>query len=91
MFRVSNDKMAEASKISIAKLNNENYFIWKYRMELLLMKEKLWSVLSENKPALNEDRSNVSAVTDWQTRNDQARGWIGLLVEDCQLCHIRNT
>lgn len=68
------------------KLNGQNYFIWKYRMEMLLMKEKLWSVVNEDKP-----EANAEQIAAWQQRDDQARGWIGLLVEDSQLCHIRNS
>lgn len=83
--------MAESTtKAFITKLNNDNYFMWKYKMELLLMKEKLWSVLSEARPTLAANNSNAEAVTNWQTRDDQARAWIGLSVEDNQLCHIRN-
>lgn len=59
-------------------------------MELLLMKENLWSVLSEAKLVLDEDNTNAEAITNWQIRDDQARVWIGLSVEVNQLCHIRN-
>lgn len=82
--------MAESNRVFVTKLNNDNYFMWKYKMELLLMKEKLWSVLSEVKPEPTADNDNATAITDWQTRDDQARAWIGLSVEDHQLCHIRN-
>lgn len=81
--------MADTTKITIAKLNSENYFTWKYKMELLLIKENLWSILNERKPELDANSSNQRDVTDWQRRDDQARSIIGLLVEDSQLCHIR--
>lgn len=32
--------------VKIAKLNNENYEIWQYRVQLLLMKENLWDVVN---------------------------------------------
>lgn len=64
------------------------------------MKEKLWSVISEDKPAepapdANADAKNVAnaVIPYWKSREDHARGWIGLrlFVNDNQLCHIRNS
>lgn len=81
--------MADAGKMSMAKLNSENYFTWKYRMQMLLMKEKIWAVVNENAPEINEDRTNVAIVESWISRDEQARGWIGLSIDDSQLCHIR--
>lgn len=82
-------RMADTTKITIAKLNSENYFTWKYKLELLLIKENLYSILNETKPELDANSSNQREVADWQRRDDQARSIIGLLVEDNQLCHIR--
>ncbi|XP_018402095.1 PREDICTED: uncharacterized protein LOC108779224 [Cyphomyrmex costatus] len=82
--------MTDITKTAIAKLSVENYFTWKYKMELLLIKENLWSVLSETKPKCQDGtNSNIGIVTDWQRRDDQARSVIGLLVEDSQLHLIR--
>jgi len=82
--------MADNVKTTIVKLNNENYFTWKFRMELLLIKEEVWKVVSEPGPVLANDRSNQSAVDAWKKSDDQARATIGLLVEDNQLNHIRS-
>lgn len=81
--------MAENIKVTITKLNNENYFIWKYKMELLLIKEGLWDTLNLVKPTLKTDGSNAGEISTWQTMDDKARALIGLLVEDSQLCLIR--
>lgn len=54
--------MAESTRVFMTMLNNDNYFIWKYKMELLLMKEKLWSVLSENRPAPTAGNANEEAI-----------------------------
>ncbi|KMQ86061.1 retrovirus-related pol polyprotein from transposon tnt 1-94 [Lasius niger] len=74
--------MAETTRIAITKLNNNNYQIWKYKMELLLIKEDLWDVVSNAEPA--------EVSEDWQKRDNKARATIGLLVEDNQLLHVRN-
>jgi len=66
----------------IAKLNNENYESWKYKVELLLIKEGLWDLVSEAAPA--------QPNAEWLTKDAQARATIGLLVEDNQLTHIRS-
>lgn len=71
-----------AEKISFAKLNNKNYLIWKYKVELLLIREGVWHVISETKPGADK-------LAAWTKSNDQARAWIGLCVEDDQLRHIR--
>jgi hypothetical protein len=75
--------MADLFRANITKLNNDNYSVWKFKMELLLMKEDLWSQVSTKKPA------ETTAAPSWQKRDDRARATIGLLVEDSQLIHIR--
>lgn len=70
-------------KLSITKLNNENYFVWKYRMELLLIKEGAWSVVNEAKPEI------ATQSAEWEKRDNTARALIGLSVEDDQLIHVR--
>lgn len=49
--------MADIGKIKIAKLTNDNYFTWKYKMQLFLLREKSWNVVNEDKPVLPEDPS----------------------------------
>lgn len=82
--------MADNVKTTIAKLNNENYFTWKFRVELLLIKDEVWHVVEKPAPVLSADRSNQSTVDAWKKCDDKARAMIGLLVEDNQLNHIRN-
>ena len=50
-------------------------------MELLLTKEKLWNVVTDDVPDPVTD--------DWNTKDKQARATIGLLLEDSQLHIIR--
>lgn len=87
-------------KSVFAKLNSDNYFTWKYKMEMYLRKEKCYSAITENQPivpALAADGANRADVTTQQTalntfneKDEQARAIIGLCVEDDQLVHIRN-
>lgn len=69
---------------NIVKLNNSNYFNWKYRMELLLTKEDLWEILIEEIP------TGTIAFNRWNKKDKKARALIGLAVEDSQLVYIRN-
>lgn len=79
--------MAEGSvRFSIHKLSNDNYSIWSYKMELMLIYENLWDVITGDQPAETE----TTKFATWKKSNDKARARIGLLVEDDQLLHIRN-
>ena len=73
--------MTEPTKVSIVKLNNENYQIWKYKVELLLIKEDLWDLVTEDKPE--------EIDSTWTKRDNKARATICLLVEDNQIIHVR--
>jgi len=70
------------SRFSIVKLNNGNYQIWKYKVELLLIKDELWHTVSEIKLDNPDEK--------WLKADRQAKATIGLLVEDDQLRHIRD-
>lgn len=72
--------MAE-SRYHIAKLNGENYFNWKYKMEMLMKEKEVWHVISRSAPA---------PITDeWNKADEKALTTIGLHVEDDQIQHIR--
>lgn len=73
--------MTEATSLRIAKLNSTNYQIWKFKVELLPIKEEVWEVVSEDAP---------DPVTPaWRTKDCKARATIGLLLEDSQLHLVR--
>ncbi|XP_078038119.1 uncharacterized protein LOC144470622 [Augochlora pura] len=63
------------------KLNADNYSVWSFKLELLLIKEKLWDVIKKEKPN--------PLTTGWIEKDDEARATIGLLVEDSQSKHIK--
>lgn len=75
--------MADLVRTGIVKLNNQNYSVWKFKLELLLIKDNLWEQMSTIKP------ENAEAAAEWQKKDDKARATIGLLAEDSQLIHIR--
>ena len=69
-------------KISITKLNGGNYQTWKFKVKLLLTKDDVWNVVSNARPAEPD--------AAWLKRDGKAMAWIGLLLEDNQLVHVRN-
>lgn len=75
--------------MNIEKLNNSNYFTWKYQTEMILIKDDLWEVININDNEEEGDQVN-RRTTQWKTKDAKARATIGLLVEKDQLVHIRN-
>ena len=69
-----------AVRFSVQKLNGENYPVWSYKLQLMLIRDDLWSVIKDPTPIL------IDAA--WRKKDDQARALIGLMVEDNQLMHI---
>ena len=49
--------MADGTRVTINKLNNDNYETWKFKMELLLIKEGLQNSASKETP-IQLDQSN---------------------------------
>lgn len=73
------------TKINIEKLNNFNYNSWKFKMEMILIKEDIWDVISSDTP--EEDSPEY---TRWKRNNELTRAIISLSVEDSQLSLIMN-
>lgn len=74
--------MSDFARFNLPKLNGENYSIWSKKVEMLLIKDRLWCVLSKIPPT---DPKELEA---WNEKDDQARATIGLLIEDNQWVHI---
>ena len=76
--------MAESSdtRYTVAKLNNSNYQIWKFKVKMLLIREDTWKVVQGDTPDPVPD--------DWQRKDEKAQCTISLTVEDNQLVHICN-
>lgn len=68
--------------MSFEMLSDFNWSSWKFRMELLLLKEELWDTVKNVKP------ENANAA--WLAKDAKARATIGLTLENNQLCHVLN-
>lgn len=81
-------------KHTISKLNNANYPNWKFKVELLLRSKGLWKkVIDTARPAPVTTHdvviSNQAALTEWDDRDSEAKGIIGLTIEEDQIALIR--
>lgn len=68
-------------KLQFSKLNGNNYQMWKFKMELLLIEKELWDTVSEKRPAAPD--------AEWLKRDGKARARIGLkffFSSDCVEC-----
>lgn len=72
---------------NIIKLNNTNYYSWKFKMEMILIKEDVWETVTT--PAVDVP-IGTRAVNAWRKNDRKAKALIGLNVEDDQLVYIRN-
>lgn len=70
--------MSDSTKVCITKLNDENYQVWSYKLELLLIKEDLWTVISDGEAPVGDE----GQLKKWKRSDDKARAHIGLLIED---------
>lgn len=81
-------------RVLFTKLNSDNYFTWKYKMEMYLRKEKLWHIMSTERPEIPATGDGIAAaelkLNEFLEVDGQARALISLCVEDNQLVHIRN-
>lgn len=73
--------MESQDKIVLTKLNGNNYFNWRYKMEMLLIGKGYWQVIKDDAPV---------PVTDvWTEKDEKTHSLIALSVEDGQIQHIR--
>ena len=61
-------------KCSFEKLNGNNYAVWSYKMELMLLDQDLWDAIDGDKPAATE----TIALARWNKSDGKARVRIGL-------------
>lgn len=79
------------NKTTIEKLNNTNYYTWKYKIRLMLIKEDVWECIVDEAPnANNETRAGLRSLQRWNKKDQKAQAIIGLNVDNSQLVHIRN-
>lgn len=74
--------MAADMNLAVEKLNDFNYEVWKFRIDLLLIRDGLKKIVDEPKPALPD--------ANWIAQDGKARAIIGLSIDDSQTCHVIN-
>ncbi|XP_065094777.1 uncharacterized protein LOC135715427 [Ochlerotatus camptorhynchus] len=72
--------MATNASLAVDKLNDFNYELWKFRMELVLLKEGVRNVVDEEKPEVPN--------SSWIYRDGKDRALIGLSIDDGQTCYV---
>jgi transposase InsO family protein len=73
---------SSSTKFQISKLNGANYFTWKFRMNKLLVKDKLWNTVNDDIPA--------TPTAAWTQSDSEAQAVISLSIEDDQIPIIRD-
>lgn len=74
--------MSSESKYVITKINNGNYFNWRYKMKMLLIEKGVWAAIIADPP------NPITA--DWTHMDEKAYTTIALNIEDDQIQHIWN-
>lgn len=72
---------ASIERYSIPKLNGDNYFNWKFRMEMILKEREVWNTIAEDTP------SPITAA--WTKSDEKAFASIALAIDDSQVQHVR--
>lgn len=64
------------------RLNNNNNINWAFKMEMFLIKEDLFEIVTSNPPN--------PYTTDWLKHNAQARAITYLCIEDAQIIQVKH-
>ena len=83
--------MTESStdtKLSMAKFNGQNYHLWKFKMEALLIERGVWDAIDIARPGEGSSSGTDTASTTWKRQDQRARSAIILSITDDQLMHI---
>lgn len=75
----------------IAPLNDDNFFNWKFKMQMLLIDEGLWEISTgEETIADLGNRPSDKQVGDFNARCKKALATICLGMDDNQIMHVRS-
>lgn len=74
-------KMAEPQRFALPRLNNQNYQSWKFKIEMMLIRDELWHVIADPKPE--------PVKPEWTKADLKARATICLCLEDSQTSIVR--
>ncbi|GBN82112.1 hypothetical protein AVEN_509-1 [Araneus ventricosus] len=84
--------MIMACIIAIGKLSKDNYDSWKLQIEAILVKNDHWNFVTgaEQKPEVNGDADNATAVAKWISDDQKAKAHIVLSIYPSELSQIKN-
>ena len=77
--------MESFSGVKIEKLGEDNFHVWKQKVELLLALKDLDEHLESTRPTDGEE------LSAWKKKDAKARAVIGLTLSDEHLDHVRDT
>ncbi|KAI9868898.1 MAG: hypothetical protein M1830_005473 [Pleopsidium flavum] len=76
---------------TIVKLNSSNYETWKINMEMLLITQRLWAVVSQQKSRPDSTDGKLSkAQSDFDDESERAVALIFLNIDDPIKHHVRD-
>lgn len=73
-------ELNNTAKFSVAKLNNNNYQPWEFKVKMLLIREGTWKCVEDSMPDHPTD--------EWIELDQKAQSTISLSVDDSQIVHI---
>ncbi len=76
------------SNLSIERLNGVNFYNWKFKVQMLLIREDLWEIVNGSDTA-PVGTSEAQAIATWRKRDQKALSTICLAIEDSELTHVR--
>ena len=80
---------SESSSTRIEKLNSDNYYAWKQKIEHLLVLKDLWEYVEDDAPTSDSIQPQVLAT--WRKNDRKCRAIISLTLSDQILENVRNS
>ena len=68
--------------LAIEKLNDKNYATWKFKIEMLLIKEEFLEIVA--------DEISQQITNEWNKKDKCANTLINLSIEDSQIINVKN-
>ena len=75
---------------TMPRLNEMNYLTWHVRMRALLIRAKLWGIMSGKETAPDPKMASAATVESFASRQLKAAAETTLYVEDSQIPHIQS-
>ncbi|KFD49787.1 hypothetical protein M513_09254 [Trichuris suis] len=82
--------MAEKESSSFPKLNGVNYHDWRFNIEWMLKKKKLWKYVDGSTVRPEPTSANVAEVQRFDEQSEIAQATIVLAIEPLQQQHVRD-